>query len=125
MKQDMSSLKLVISGLRNKPGRNLATVFCFAFMAVNIFSGQILMAGAQGGVSRGISRMGADQIVVPAQYLVFLRGSGQNTTMTIVRAEASPFAIKPGIMDTVGKVTGVAQMSPQLYVTTLNHHGLY
>jgi putative ABC transport system permease protein len=124
MKQDMSYLKFIVSSLRNKPGRNLATVFCFAFIALNIFSGQILMAGAEGGVSRGISRMGADQIVVPAQYLVFLRGSSQNTTMTIVRAESSTFRINLSIMDTVGKVTGVSQMSPQLYVTTLNQPGL-
>ncbi len=120
MKQDMSYLKFIISGIRNKPGRNLATVFCFAFIAVNIFSGQMLMAGAQGGISRGISRMGADQIVVPAEYLVFLRGSGQNTTMTIVRAESSTFRINSSVMDTIGKVPGVSQMSPQLYVTTLN-----
>ncbi len=124
MKQDMSYLKFIISGIRNRPGRNLATVFCFAFIAVNIFSGQILMAGAEGGVSRGISRMGADQIVVPSQYLIFLRGSGQNTTMTIVKAEPSTFRMNSSITDTVGDVPGVSQMSPQLYVTTVNLPGL-
>ena len=53
-----------------QPGRNLATMFCFAFIAANIFSGQFLLAGAVGGVERGISRMGADHIVVPVQYLI-------------------------------------------------------
>ncbi len=120
MKQKMSYLTFIIAGIRNKPGRNLATVFCFAFIAVNIFSGQLLMAGAESGVNRGISRMGADQIVVPAQYLVFLRGSGPDNTMAIVKAEPSTFRINTSIMDTVGKVEGVSQMSPQLYVTTLN-----
>ena len=120
MKQKMSYPVFILAGIRNKTGRNLATVFCFAFIAVNIFSGQLLMAGAEAGVSRGISRMGADQIVVPAQYLVFLRGSGQNNTMAIVRAEASTYRINTTVMDTVGKVAGVSQMSPQLYVSTLN-----
>ena len=120
MKQKMSYLMFIQASIRNKTGRNLATVFCFAFIAVNIFSGQLLMAGAEAGVNRGISRMGADQIVVPAQYLVFLRGSGQNSTMTIVRAEASTYRINATVMNTVGKVAGVSQMSPQLYVSTLN-----
>jgi len=120
MKQKMSYLMFIHASIRNKTGRNVATVFCFAFIAVNIFSGQLLMAGAEAGVNRGISRMGADQIVVPAQYLVFLRGSGQNSTMTIVRAEASTYRINATVMNTVGKVAGVSQMSPQLYVSTLN-----
>ena len=120
MKEKMSYLMFISAGIRNKPGRNLATVFCFAFIAINIFSGQFLMAGAEGGLDRGISRMGADQIVVPAQYMVFLRGSGPNNTMAIVRAESSTFRINTSIMDTVGKVSGVSQMSPQLYVSTLN-----
>ncbi len=120
MKQKMSYLTFILAGIRNKPGRNLATVFCFAFIAINIFSGQLLLAGAGGGVNRGISRMGADQIVVPAQYLVFLRGSGPDNTMAIVKAEPSTYRINTSIMDTVGKVGGVSQMSPQLYVTTLN-----
>jgi putative ABC transport system permease protein len=120
MKEKMSYLVFILAGIRNKTGRNLATVFCFAFIAVNIFSGQLLMAGAEAGVSRGISRMGADQIVVPAQYTVFLRGSNPNNTMAIVRAEASTYRINTTIMDTVGKVAGVSQMSPQLYVSTLN-----
>jgi hypothetical protein len=45
MKEKMSYLVFILAGIRNKTGRNLATVFCFAFIAVNIFSGQLLMAG--------------------------------------------------------------------------------
>jgi putative ABC transport system permease protein len=120
MNRKMDYLTFIIAGIRNKPGRNLATVFCFAFIALNIFSGQFLLAGAGGSVDRGISRMGADQIVVPAEYMVFLQGSGPNNTMAIVKAEPSVYRINAGIMDTVGNIRGVAQTSPQLYVTSLN-----
>ena len=65
MNKKMNYATFVVAHIRNKPGRNLATVFCFAFIAANIFPGQFLLAGAVGGVERGISQMGADHIVRP------------------------------------------------------------
>ena len=120
MNNRMDYLTFIIAGIRNKPGRNLATIFCFSFIAVNIFSGQFLLAGAEGGVDRGISRMGADQVVVPAQYTVFLQGSGPDNTMAIIKVEPSAYRINTTVMETIGKVGGIAQMSPQLYITSLN-----
>jgi putative ABC transport system permease protein len=119
MTTTMNYITFLLAGIRNKPGRNLATVFCFAFIAASIFSAQFLMAGASGGVSRGITRMGADQVIVPAEYMVFMRGTGPDNTMAIVRVEPSLYRFETSIMDTIRKVKGVSVMSPQLYVTTL------
>ena len=120
MSQQMDYVTFIVAGLRNKPGRNLATLFCFAFIAANIFLGQFLIAGAAGGVDRGVTRMGADHLVVPAQYMVFLRGQGPDNTMAIIIAEPSNYRIKANIMQKIGNGTGVSAMSPQLYVSTLN-----
>jgi putative ABC transport system permease protein len=120
MRQKMDYVTFIVAGIRNKPGRNLATIFCFAFIAANIFSGQFLIAGAAGGVERGVTRMGADHLVVPSQYMVFLRGAGPNNTIAIVRAEPSNYRMKSTIMEKIGNVAGVSAMSPQLYVSTLN-----
>jgi len=120
MRQKMDYVTFIVAGIRNKPGRNLATIFCFAFIAANIFSGQFLIAGAAGGIERGVTRMGADQLVVPSQYMVFLRGAGPNNTIAIVRAEPSNYRMKSTIMEKIGNVPGVSAMSPQLYVSTLN-----
>jgi putative ABC transport system permease protein len=119
MNQKMDYITFIVAGIRNKPGRNLATLFCFAFIAANIFSGQFLIAGAAGGVDRGLSRMGADHLVVPAQYMVFLRGQGPDNTIAIVLAEPFNYRIKATIMEKIGNVPGVSAMSPQLYVSTL------
>jgi putative ABC transport system permease protein len=119
MNRKMNYLTLIIASIRNKQGRNLAAVFCFAFIAVNIFSGQFLLSGAEKGIARGISRAGADQVVVPAEYMVFLRGSGPENTIAIVKVEPSTYRMNTSVKDTVGNVKGVSQMSPQLYVTTL------
>jgi len=120
MRQKMDYVTFIEAGIRNKPGRNLATLFCFAFIAANIFSGQFLIAGSAGGVERGVTRMGADHLVVPSQYMVFLRGAGPDNTIAIVMAEPSKYRIKATIMEKIGKVPGVSAMSPQLYVSTLN-----
>jgi putative ABC transport system permease protein len=98
MRQKMDYVTFIVAGIRNKPGRNLATIFCFAFIAANIFSGQFLIAGAAGGVERGVTRMGADHLVVPSQYMVFLRGAGPNNTIAIVMAEPSNYRMKATIM---------------------------
>ena len=120
MLQKMGYVTFIVAGIRNKPGRNLATIFCFAFIAANIFSGQFLIAGAAGGVERGVTRMGADQLVVPAQYMVFLRGAGPDNTIAIVLAEPSDYRMKATVMEKIGNVPGVSAMSSQLYVSTLN-----
>jgi len=64
--------------------------------------------------------MGADHLVVPSQYMVFLRGAGPNNTIAIVMAEPSNYRIKSDVMEKIGNVPGVSAMSPQLYVSTLN-----
>lgn len=120
MLQKMNYIKYIAASLRNKPGRNLATLFCFAFIAANIFSGQFLITGASGGLDRGISRMGADHMIVPTQYKVFLRGAGPDNTVAIVMAEPSNNRIKSNIIDKLRNVTGISAISPQLFVATLN-----
>jgi putative ABC transport system permease protein len=119
MNKKMNYVTFIVAGIRNKPGRNLATVFCFAFIAANIFSGQFLLSGAVGGVERGISRMGADHIVVPVQYLITTGYSGGASTGAIVSVNPSVFRVNKSIMDIIGNVSGVAETSPQLYVSTL------
>ncbi len=120
MKKEINYLTFIMAGIRNKPGRNLATIFCFAFIAANIFSGQYLISGAMRSVDQGITRMGADYIVAPVEYSVFLRGSGPDNTFAIVNTLPSIYRVKNNIMDTIGNVQGVSAMSPQLYVSTLN-----
>ena len=48
--------------------RNIATVFAFAIIAATLFSSQYMMNGAQQSLDAGMSRMGADILVVPEKY---------------------------------------------------------
>ena len=120
MKQKIQYQTYIMAGIRNKAGRNLATIFCFAFIAANIFSGQYLLTGAMGSADQGVSRMGADFIAAPVQYTVFLRGAGPDNTFAIVKAVPSVWRMKTDTMGIIRNVQGVSMVSPQLYVSTLN-----
>ena len=120
MSRKMHVITFIMASIRNKPGRNLATIFCFAFIAANIFSAQYLMAGAAGNAEKGISRMGADSMVVTAQYEVFIKGNqmGPATVNGIIRVEPSNFRVSNDIMDKIRNVPGISDVSPQLFVVT-------
>jgi putative ABC transport system permease protein len=121
MNQKFSPAAFILAGIRQKPGRNLATVFCFAFIAANIFSAQYLIAGAAESLDQGVSRMGADLLVIPSRYAVLAKGiqMGPATAGTIIRAEPSTVRINISVMDMIGNVPDVTAMSPQLYVASL------
>ena len=120
MNQKMDYFTFIAASLRNKQGRNLATIFCFAFIAANIFSAQYLIAGAVGGVDLGVLRMGADILVAAPQYSGFYKYVGPENTAAIVKVESSTLRINTRTVDAAASVEGVAKTSPQLYVATLN-----
>jgi putative ABC transport system permease protein len=120
MNQKMDYFTFIAASLRNKPGRNLAAIFCFAFIAANIFSAQYLIAGAVGSVDLGVSRMGADILVAAPQYSVFYKYVGPENTAALVKVEPSTLRINARSVDSTGSVEGVAKTSQQLYVTTMN-----
>ena len=110
----------ILAGIRNKFGRNLAAVFCFALIAANVFSGQYLAAGEVESVDQGISRMGADLLVVPLEYTHLLRGADTDNTMAIVAVLPSTYRFDSTMLGDIGTVQGVAGVSPQLYVAAVS-----
>jgi putative ABC transport system permease protein len=121
MNREFSLFRFIFAGIRQKPGRNLATAFCFAFIAANIFSAQYLVAGTGGTISQGTSRMGADLLVIPSPYVQLVRGAqmGPVTAGSIIRVEPSSLRINISDMDRISRVTGVGAISPQLFVASL------
>ena len=116
----MNYLTFIVASIRNKPGRNLATVFCFAFIAANVFSAQYLISGASGSFDQGVLRMGADLMVVPYQYQWFFKGSGPQNTVALVKVDPVTFRFSSGAMDPMKNINNISKMSPQLYVAKLD-----
>jgi putative ABC transport system permease protein len=120
MAPTMQYLTYILAGIRNKFGRNLAAVFCFALIAANVFSGQYLGAGEMESVDQGISRMGADLLVVPLEYTHLLQGADTDNTMAIVAVQPSTSRFDNSVLGDIGRVPGVAGASPQLYVAAVS-----
>lgn len=111
----------ILAGLRHKISRNFATVFCFAFIAANIFSAQYLLAGTAESFDTGMTRMGADLLVVPGSSAPLISSSDRSvvTPNSIVRVEPSVIRFDDAPLDTIRKVPGVSALSPQLFVARL------
>ncbi len=110
----------LLAGIRNKFGRNLAAVFCFALIAANVFCGQYLAAGEVESVDQGVGRMGADLLVVPLEYTRLLPGADTDNTMAIVAVQPSAYRFDAALLGGIGTVQGVAGVSPQLYVAAVS-----
>jgi len=104
--------RLLVRNLVNRPYRNIATIFAFAFIAATLFSSQYLMNGAQASLDTGMSRMGADILVVPEEYAA----AGQTV---ILSGQPSSFFFEDANFEKISRIQGVAKASPQIYIATL------
>jgi putative ABC transport system permease protein len=104
--------RLLVRNLLNRPYRNIATIFAFAFIAATLFSSQYLMNGAQASLDTGMSRMGADILVVPEEYAA----AGQTVILT---GQPSSFFFNDSNYEKISRIPGVAKASPQIYIATL------
>jgi putative ABC transport system permease protein len=103
---------LVRRNLANRPWRNIATVFAFAIIAATLFSSQYLITGAEQSLDAGISRMGADILVVPEENTL----AGENILLT---GRPTSFFFEDTGFEKISRVPGVARASPQIYIATL------
>jgi len=105
-------IRLIAKNIAHRPVRNGAIFVCFAFIAASLFLGHVLMAGATGSVQQELSRLGADIVVVPAQY-------SSEGEAVLLRGEPSTFFFDRSILYKVQNISGVAEAAPQTYIATL------
>jgi putative ABC transport system permease protein len=103
---------LIRRNIANRPYRNIATVFTFAFIAATLFASQYLIDGAQESLDSGMSRMGADILVVPEEYAAV-------SQTIILNGQPSSFFFDGANLEKISRVPGVAKASPQIYIATL------
>jgi len=102
---------LVIKNILNRPVRNGALILSFAFIAASLFTGHYLISGATDSVKLGVSRLGADLIVVPKNY------SAQSEAV-ILRGEPSTFFFNNSIVSNIENIGGVEKVSPQIFLAS-------
>ena len=106
-------IRLILKNILYRPIRNGALILSFAFIAASLFSGNYLATGVADSISKEISQLGADLIVVPEQY------SAEGEAV-LLRGEPSTFFFDRKVLDKVENVNGVVQAAPQIYIATLS-----
>jgi putative ABC transport system permease protein len=108
----ISFTQLVLRNVRNRPYRSIATVLCFAFVASSVLSARYLSSGTTNSLHAGISRLGADLMVVPT-------GFSSEEEAIILGGQPSTFLFNYTPVPEILRVDGVAEASPQIYIATL------
>ncbi|MGA2918800.1 ABC transporter permease [Methanoregula sp.] len=105
-------LGLIARSIIHRPVRNGALVLAFAFIAASLFSGHYLLAGASDSVKSEIAKLGADLIVVPANYTA-------DSEAVLLRGEPSTFFFDDSVVPRIRNVSGVEQVEPQIFIASL------
>ena len=105
-------LGLIARSIIHRPVRNGALFLAFAFIAASLFSGHYLLAGASDSVKSEIAKLGADLIVVPANYTA-------DSEAVLLRGEPSTFFFDDSVVPRIRNVSGVGQVEPQIFIASL------
>ena len=105
-------LGLIARSIIHRPVRNGALILAFAFIAASVFSGHSLLAGASDSVKSEIAKLGADLIVVPANYTA-------DSEAVLLRGEPSTFFFDDSVVPRIRNVSGVEQVEPQIFIASL------
>ncbi len=95
-----------------RPYRTVATTIAIAIIAATLFSSLYLTNGAVQSLDAGLTRMGADLMVVPTEY----SAAGQNVLIT---GEPTTFFFKSSGFEQISQIPGVSKASPEIYLATL------
>ena len=106
-------LFLIKKNIMYHPVSNGALIFCYAIIAASLFSGNYIMNGASESVQAGISRLGADLVVVPSDYT-------DQGEAVLLRGEPTTFFFDRNVLPDIENISGVLKVAPQLYIATLN-----
>jgi putative ABC transport system permease protein len=104
---------LIGKNIRYRPVRNGALIFCFALISASLFSGYYLTTCASDSANAGISRLGADIIVVSQDY-------NPKSEPVITRIDPTSSYINDSYINQLQKIEDIKKISPQIYIGSIN-----
>lgn len=108
----LSLIYLASQNLMRRTFRTSALVLAIAIVSGAIFSTSTLMWGVNSSLKKGLSKFGADLLVVPKGSMISMKSA-------LLTGEPSVFYMNRGIMQTISSVKGVRKVSPQLFLTSV------
>lgn len=109
---NLSLMALSLQNLLRRTFRTTALLLAIAVVSGAIFSTSTLMWGVNASLKKGLSKFGADLLVVPKGSLISMKSA-------LLTGEPSIFYMDRGILTTIGSLKGVKKVSPQLFLTSV------
>jgi putative ABC transport system permease protein len=98
--------RLAMQNLLRRRGRTAALAVTVAVAVAAVFSTLVLRQAMHDSMNLGLSRMGADLIVVPRDTLV-------NLTTALLTVEPSPHTLDARMLEELARLPGVERVAPQ------------
>lgn len=108
----LSLLSLSLQNLVRRTFRTSALLLAIAIVSGAIFSTSTLMWGVNTSLKKGLSKFGADLLVVPKGSLISMKAA-------LLTGEPSVFYMDREILTTISSLKGVKKVSPQLFLTSV------
>lgn len=112
-KQRLTTFVIAVKNLRKHSFRTKCLIIIVAVFSFTVFCGTLLSQSIHLGVNYMSGRMGADIMVVP-------RGCASSFEDTLLRSKSNTFYLNEDLIQAVSEMDGIEQVSPQLYVASLN-----
>lgn len=109
----LTTVHIAFHNLKRKPFRTTGLILLVSLFSFTLFGGTVLSKSLENGMNNLSKRMGADILAVPYGYEADIQSA-------LLRGEPSTFYFDAGTMEKVAGVEGVEDVSPQLYIATLN-----
>jgi putative ABC transport system permease protein len=110
---NISQTTLALQNLARRTFRTYALLLAIAIVSGAIFSTSTLMWGVNNSLSKGLSKFGADLLVVPKGSMISMKSA-------LLTGEPSLFYMEGGIMEKIASIKGVKSVSPQLFLTSVD-----
>jgi putative ABC transport system permease protein len=104
-------LLLSAQNLMRRTFRTYALLFAIAIVSGAVFSTSTLIWGVNTSLKKGLSKFGADLLVVPRGSLISMKSA-------LLTGEPSIFYMDSGIIKQISSFKGVKKVSPQLFLTS-------
>jgi putative ABC transport system permease protein len=107
----VSLFRLAYQNLQVKHLRFYIILISVSIVIGALFASAILITGIHHSLDRGLSKLGADLLVVPKESMV-------NMKSALLTGEPSEFYMDAAVLDTVRTINGVNKVSGQVFLTS-------
>ncbi len=116
---ELSLFRLAKENMKRRVFRTLMVVMTVGLATGTLFTATMLLRGVETGIRQGAGSLGADLLVVPMGSEIDTQAilSGESKTMLMGAVTTTTF-LKQDVVSQMTKIYGIADATPQLYLST-------